>query len=261
MEHLDEVVARLMRAAHDPMVPAGRLTLGDPATPAELRTVREYLGDTLADALQPLLDVCAGFGIDDADAEHAGGSYGFWLSAHNGDLAPQGWAEVYPHSIECCIAEEVIYWDVAGGKDGPVFLVCHDGPDHCMLFAGLGEYLVFLLTEPNPFEKAYGQVHARKDWPPVREFDTDDAGLAYFLASFPPHYRVIDLRGQPLKTAFTYDGGETEFTRWGDELVWVQRRRPGLKSRLSALALRTAEGVIGLITFLWRAIRSALRKA
>ena len=124
---------------------------------------------------------------------------------------------------------------LGAGMQRIAFFVHHDGPYHCMRFAGLGECMQFLLTDSEPFFSLEASVQARSDWPRVDQHTTEDPDLARFLPRFPPEYLVIDLRDQPLCTAFSYDGYRepvVQFTRWGHELLWVQRKPRSLRAKI-----------------------------
>lgn len=233
MRDLSEIVARLAKARRDPEVPGGRIDLSPPASEAVHRNVREALGPAVYEHVKALLDVATGLSLHGTGRWKGADIMGFTFAPHDG-LVPVLWPSVYPRALEFGAMDELLFWDVADGRPGPVFFVDHEGPYHWMRFKSFADCLDHFLTDPAPFETL---AHGRPEIiapPRIAEFGTEDATLRAFLCKFPDHYRVIDLRRGPHGRAFTYDGGndmDLQFSRYGAERLWVQSKKLGFWER------------------------------
>ena len=231
MTDLAGVAARLAEARRDPRVPAGRVDLMEPASEQVRSSVRQAFGSAVYDAVSPILDVTTGLDVFAGAGDTS--VMGFTFAPHDG-LLPTLWPSVYPCALEFGAMDELLYWDLADGRPGPVFFVDHEGPYHWMRFESFADCLDHFLTDASPFETlAHGRPEVLTP-PRGSEFQTEDAALRAFLAKFPGQFRVIDLRRGPVGAAFTYDGGndmDTQFSRFGNERLWVQRKKLGFWER------------------------------
>jgi hypothetical protein len=144
------------------------------------------------------------------------------------------WSSVYPVAVEMGAGEELLYWDLGGDTQGLVYYVDHEGPWHCLRFKSMQDCIAHFLTVRDPLSRLWDGVAVPNRYPTVAEFHADEDSLRAFLAAFPGHWWVHDLRRVVIGAGFTYsEKGPDAFTRYRDDPLWVQGRPKGIWQRLT----------------------------
>lgn len=228
-------VERVMRALTSErsrfLQDVGRLTLSGPAPPKRVDLARQHLAGKTGGTLGSLGRVFSGFTLRSGSEEDDCVEFQFLP-----DEDCVTWPTVYPRGMDLAVGPrvELLVVDFEGSSADPVYHVSHEPPSHVICFESFVECIDHFIYNDAPDARILECVNECVDWPNVRDFNADTPSVAEFLAGFPPHYWVHDLRRRTKGAGFPYFVTRPEdIVRFGDERLWVQRRPSGLGERLA----------------------------